>query len=151
VNFCAAPSAVDVHHDDLTGGQLAVEDLLRQRVLDLALDGPAQRPGTQHRVEPAVRQQLLGVLRDLQRHVLVRQLALHAGDHEVDDLDDLVLGQLVEHDDVVDAVEELRPEVLLELLVDLVLHPLVVRLACRCRPGSPDPRPWRCPASRGWS
>ena len=51
---------------------------------------------------------------------------LDPGDHEVDDLEDLVLGQLVEDDDVVDAVEELRPEVLLELVVDLELHPLVV-------------------------
>ena len=34
--------------------------------------------------------------------------------------------ELVEHDDVVDAVEELGAEVLLELVVDLVLHPLVV-------------------------
>jgi hypothetical protein len=33
----------------------------------------------------------------------------------------------VEHDDVVDAVEELRPEMLLQLVLDLVLHPLVVR------------------------
>src|SRR4051794_6870507 len=121
-----ALGVVDVDHDDLTSGQLAVEDLLRQRVLDLALDGPAQRPGTQHRVEAAVRQQLLGSRGDLQRHVLVRQLGLHTGGHKVDDLDDLVLGQLVEHDDVVDTVEELRPEVLLELFVDLVLHPLVV-------------------------
>src|SRR3712207_7889146 len=46
------------------------------------------------------------LFRSLQRHVLVRQLGLHAGHHEVDDLDDLVLGQLVEHDDVVDAVED---------------------------------------------
>jgi hypothetical protein len=34
----------------------------------------------------------------------------------------------VEDDRVVDPVEELRPEVLLELVVDLVLHPLVVRV-----------------------
>ena len=46
--------------------------------------------------------------------------------HEVDDLDDLVLGQLVEHDDVVDTVEELGTEVLLELVLDLGLHPVVV-------------------------
>ena len=39
------------------------------------------------------------------------------------------LSQLVEDDDVVDAVEELRPEVLLQLVVDLLLHPLVVVLA----------------------
>ena len=35
--------------------------------------------------------------------------------------------QLVEDDDVVDAVEELGAEVLLELVLDLVLHPLVAR------------------------
>src|SRR5215213_9477574 len=74
-----ALGVVDVHHDDLTSGQLAVEDLLRQRVLDLALDGPAQRPGTQHRVEPAGGEQLLRRRRDLERHVLVRQLTLDAG------------------------------------------------------------------------
>ena len=33
--------------------------------------------------------------------------------------------QLVEDDDLVDAVEELGPEVLLQRVVDLLLHPLV--------------------------
>src|SRR5687768_3338346 len=42
--------ALDVHNHDLAGSQLAVEDLLRKSVLDLALDGAAQRPGTQHGV-----------------------------------------------------------------------------------------------------
>jgi hypothetical protein len=50
---------------------------------------------------------------------------------EVDDLDDLLLGQLREDDGVVDAVEELGPEVLLQLVVDLGLHPLVVVFGCR--------------------
>ena len=52
-----------------------------------------------------------------------------AADHQVDHLDDLVASQLVEDDDVVDAVEELRAEVLLQLVVDLLLHPLVVVVA----------------------
>jgi hypothetical protein len=43
--------------------------------------------------------------------------ARRRGDHEVDDLLDLLLRELVEDDDLVDAVEELGPEVLLELLV----------------------------------
>ena len=38
---------------------------------------------------------------------------------------DLGLGQLVEDDGVVDAVQELGPEVLLQRLVDLLLHLLV--------------------------
>jgi hypothetical protein len=89
----------------------------------------------------------------LDAHVLVAQALVELGDHQVDDLDDLLLRQLVEHDDVVDAVEELGAEVLLELVVDLGLHPLVVR-----RPGRPalrrSPRftPWRCRGCRGsWS
>ena len=45
--------------------------------------------------------------------------AIDPGEHEVDDLDDLVLAQLVEHDDVVDAVEELGTEVLLQLVLTL--------------------------------
>ena len=38
---------------------------------------------------------------------------------------DLVLGELVEHDHVIDPVEELGPEVLLQGLVDLGPHPFV--------------------------
>jgi hypothetical protein len=61
----------------------------------------------------------------LEGHVLVLQLRLDAGDHQVHHRDDLLFRQLVEHDDVVDAVEELRPEVLLQLVVDALLHPVV--------------------------
>lgn len=64
----------------------------------------------------------------LDAHVPVLEPLVHLGEHEVDDLDDVFLGELVEDDRVVDTVEEFRPEVLLELFVDLDLHPLVVRL-----------------------
>src|SRR6266487_240619 len=120
--------ALAVDEDDLAGAQLVEQDPLGQRVLDLALDGPAQRPGAQHRVVALLGQELLGVVGQLQAHVLVAKLGLDPADHQGHDLQDLRLGQLVEHDRVIDAVEELRPEVLLELVVDLVLHPLVVSL-----------------------
>ena len=58
------------------GLQLVEQDPLGQRVLDLALDGAAQRPGTQHRVVALLRQELLGVVGQLQAHVLVAQLSL---------------------------------------------------------------------------
>ena len=69
---------------------------------------------------------------------LALQLLADPADHQVDHLDDLVLGQLVEDDDVVDAVEELRAEVLLQLVVDLLLHPLVVVLAATLGEAEPD-------------
>ena len=53
------------------GTHLAVEDLLGEHVLDLALDRAAQRPGAEHRVEATRRQQLLGRLGQLERHVAV--------------------------------------------------------------------------------
>jgi len=49
----------------------------------------------------------------------------HPLDQQVDDLGDLFLGQLVEHDDLVDAVQELGPEAALQVLVHLLLHLLV--------------------------
>src|ERR1700694_1742820 len=124
-----AVPVVDIDGDQLAGSNLLEEDLLRERVLDLALDGAPQRTRTQHRVETALVQQGLGLVAQLHGHVLALELLFHPGDHQVDHPDDLVASQLVEDDDVVDAVEELRPEVLLQLVVDLLLHPLVVVLA----------------------
>src|SRR5699024_1419609 len=48
-----------VHDDLLAGVQLAVEDLLRELVLDLPLDRAAQRPGPEHRVVPTLGDQLV--------------------------------------------------------------------------------------------
>ncbi len=112
----------------MAGTDLAEEDLLGELILDLALDGATQRTCTENRIESSLGQQRLRLLGELDPHVLVLELGLDATDHQVDHLDDLVLSELVEHDDVVDTVEELRSEVLLELVVDLVLHPLVVGL-----------------------
>src|SRR5690606_2345473 len=63
--------AFSIHADDLPGDQLAKQDLLAQRVLDLALQGTAQRPGTQHGVVALLGEQLLGSHRELHTHVLV--------------------------------------------------------------------------------
>ena len=58
-------------------------------------------------------------------HLLGAQLVADAGEHQVDDLGDLLDRQRAEDHRRVDAVEELRPEVLLQLGGDLLLHQLV--------------------------
>ena len=108
------------------------------RPLDLPLDGPAQRPGAQDGIEATLGQQRLRLVGELHLHVLAFELLGHPVHHQVDHLDDLVLRELVEDDDVVDAVEELRPEVLLELVVDLLLHPLVVVVPAALGEAQPD-------------
>src|SRR5262249_57974309 len=52
-----AVPVVDVDGDDLSRPDLLEEDLLRELVLDLTLDGAPQRPSTQHRVEATLGQQ----------------------------------------------------------------------------------------------
>ena len=49
-----------VDDDDLAGAELLVEELLGERVLDEALDGPTQRPGAERGVVALVGQEELG-------------------------------------------------------------------------------------------
>ena len=97
------------------------------------LDRPPQRTGTEDRVVALRREEDLRGRGELDAHVPVAQPLVDLGDHQVDDLDDLLLRQLREDDRVVDAVEELRTEVRLELVVDLGLHPLVPGLGVGAR------------------
>ena len=63
-------AVLDVDDDRLAGPELLPEELLRQRVLDQALDGPAQRPGTERGVVALVDRELLGRLGQLEADAL---------------------------------------------------------------------------------
>src|SRR4051794_20047315 len=112
-------------HHRAAGHELGAQDEVGQRVLDVALDRAAQRPGAHRRVPPLVDQQVLGILGELELELTLGQGLPDAAQEQLDDRLDLVLLQLVEDDDVVDAVEELGPEHLLELAHDATLHVLV--------------------------
>src|SRR5580700_6663066 len=134
--------AFDIDDDDLASPQFAEQDLLGQHVLDRPLDRTAQRPGPEDRVVAAHGEQGLGGRPQFQAHVPVLEPLVHLGDHQVHDLDDLVLGELVEDDHVVHPVEELGTEVVLEFLRDLGLHP-VVGAATVTLPGEAHPEALR--------
>jgi hypothetical protein len=108
---------VDDHH--LAGGELLPQELLGQRVLDHPLDGPAQRAGAEGGVVALLGQQVLGALGQLHGDVLGLELLDHAPHHQVDDALHLLARELVEDDHLVDPVQELGPEVALELVHDL--------------------------------
>ena len=107
------------------GRERAAEDEVGERILDAALDRAAQRPGAHRRVVALLDEQLLRVVGELDRRLVLRHLLAQALEQEVDDLRDLLLRELVEDDDLVDAVQELGPEDLLELAHDPVLHLVV--------------------------
>src|SRR6476620_2809238 len=115
----------DIDLDFLTTTELAGQDPLGERVLDVALDGPLEGAGAVLGIEPVVGQEGDGALR--QAH-LVPQAALHFAEQDRDDLRDVGLVQRVEDDHVVQAVQELRVEDLLDLVLDGAGHVLVRRL-----------------------
>ena len=125
---------VHVHGDDLTSTNLAEEDLLGQNILDFALNGATQRTSTQDRVETALGQELLGIVGEFKVHVLGLESLGYTADQQVHHLDDFFLRELVEDHNVVNTVQELGAEVLLQLVVDLLLHALVLAF----RIGFPD-------------
>ncbi len=119
----------DVEQDPGSRCDLAREDLGGERILDQALDGTLQRPGAEIRVEALTRQQPGGLLGGLDLETLVGDQPIEVGELDVDDLFDVFLGEAVENQHVIDAVEKLGSKVLLELGLDQSFH----ALGLRCR------------------
>src|SRR5262249_10087635 len=106
----------------ISRGERALQDLLGERILDLLLDGPLERARTIHRIESGLADQVArGVIQD-QVHVALDEALAQVQELDVHDGPDLGAAQRMEHDDVVDPVDELRAEALLDYLHDRSLH-----------------------------
>src|SRR5215469_18279369 len=66
-----------VDHDDLPSLDFPEQDLLREMILDLALDRAPERPSTEYRVVSALGEELLGRRRELDAHVAVLEPLFH--------------------------------------------------------------------------
>src|ERR1700733_8557007 len=117
--------ALHIDDDRLADPEFLPENLLREGVLDELLDRPAKRTSTERRVVALLGHELLGLSRQLDPDALGFELLADPADQEVHDLGDLGDQQLVEDDDLVDAVQEFGAEVRLQRLLHLLLHPLV--------------------------
>ena len=98
-------------------GDLAGEDLAAERGLDLLLEHPLQRPGAVGRVVAGARRGAPWPRRSAPaRSCRSASRCAQAAELDVDDLLQLLARQAVEDDDLVDAVQELGPEVLAQRL-----------------------------------
>ncbi len=104
----------DVDADPVLALECAAEDLLGERVFDEVLDRPAERTRTVVGVEALGDDEVLGLVGEDEFQAAVGQPAADLRQLDVDDLLEVVLVQRVEHDHVVEPVEELGPEVLLD-------------------------------------
>ena len=88
----------------------AREDALRQTVADLALYQAAQRAGTEGRIVPCQAQPLQGGGGNIQGQAAVGQTLAHALNLQVHNLSQMLGRERLEHDDVVQTVQELGTE-----------------------------------------
>src|SRR5215207_11662094 len=90
-----------VHEDGLAGGELAADDAAGERVLDVAPDGPRQRSSAELGVVALLGQELLGRAGDLDLDALAFKVLVQAREHDVDDLQHILLGKRLEDDDLI--------------------------------------------------
>ena len=112
-------------HDAVLIVDLAGEDLSTERGLELLLQQPLERARAVDRVVAGVREVLERRVGELDLDLALRQPRPQPAELDLDDLLELLARQAVEDDDLVDAVEELGPEVLAQRLEHLALHALV--------------------------
>ena len=104
-------------------GQLAEQDVVGQRLLDVLLDDAGQGPGAVELVEAVLGQPVGRLVAGLDGHVAVGQLGFQLQDELLHDLADDLLGQRLEGHHGVQAVAELRREDALDGLVALPVSP----------------------------
>src|SRR5581483_1967333 len=99
-----------VHEDGVALLALAGENILRARVEDETLDRALERPRSIGGVEALLRDERLRVGRELERDLPLGQAPREDLRLLLDDLHELLGREVLEDDDLVDAVQELRPE-----------------------------------------
>src|SRR5437763_3892451 len=100
----------DVDDDVVAVDELALQHAHRQRLDQVLLDGPLERPRAVDGVEALASHQLLGRLSELQRDLALGESRPQRPQLDLDDALDLLQAERVEDDDLVDAVQELGSE-----------------------------------------
>src|SRR5690606_8540111 len=105
---------VEAHSDLVAFLHVLVDDLFGHRVLDVLLDRALQRACAELLIVAFLAEEILGLIGQLQVVAQFADALVHIAQLNVDDLVDVLALERVEHDDVVDAVQELRCEGLLQ-------------------------------------
>src|SRR6476646_2365615 len=108
--------------------EVALENLERDRVLELALDHALERPSPVYRIVALRGQELLGLRRDLEPDVPGRQQIVQVAQLDVHDVHQVLAAERTEDDDLVHPIEELGTEEVPELVPDPLFHPLPRRV-----------------------
>src|SRR5882757_7472923 len=105
-------SALELRNHPIARDEIPAQDALRQRILDLRLDGALQRTRPIHRVESRLADPVARVIVEEELNIALRQPLPQAPQLDVHDGTNLFAAQRMEHHDVVHPVDELRAKML---------------------------------------
>ena len=105
----------------VAGGEVAGEDAFGEGVFDAALDGAAQGAGTKGGVVAFFDKRGACAVGDGEVDVTLGEASAHFVEQDVGDHGEFGLGERLEDDHFVDAVEELRAEGLLQRVLDVAV------------------------------
>src|SRR5437588_3676295 len=116
-----------VDADGVARREVALQDFHRQRIEHQALQRALQGTRSVDRIVPGPAYRLLGTVSQLQLQLLVGEQLRQPCQLDVHDAGQLLAAQAVEDDDLVDAVQELGPQLGADRLLDaallLLVHP----------------------------
>src|SRR6266850_1762597 len=122
-------SALHRDADSLTRTEFAFQDLLRERIFDALLDGALQGPRTVYRVVTRFAQVVARGIVEHEVDVALGEALSQVSQLDINDRTDLIRAERVEHDDVVEPVDEFWPEILLHDFEHGRLHLRIIVLA----------------------
>src|SRR5690606_392640 len=123
IHFDRQPRAVGSDADPhvIAIGNPACEDLFRQLVRDFLLKQALERACTERRIVTSIGEPVSSLVREMQMEVVgILGNTLDSCELDVHNSANLLLAERPEHDDLVDAVQELRTQALLEQPEDLL-------------------------------
>jgi len=121
--FCADSklSVFHIQHNGISGMYITGKDLLGCQCLHIILEITFQRTRTVNRIITIVHYHLFGSICKLQGKFLVSQTVTEFLYHQINDLANVILGQWLEHDDLIQTVQKLRTEMSTEISHNLLL------------------------------
>ena len=99
-----------IDHDGIASPQLVSQDDLRSQCLHILLQIPFQRSCAVHRVIAVVYHVFLRLIGQFYLDLTLLQTLVGVCNHQIYDVGDVVLGQRLEHDDLVQTVQEFWSE-----------------------------------------
>src|SRR5258705_6023177 len=103
--------------DPAPGDEVTAEDEFREWIFEVLLDRSLERTGPEGTIEALVDEQLDGLGGEIELDLLGAQPTLDLAEQDAHDLSHVVARERVEHDGVIDTVQELRVERALELIL----------------------------------